>query len=475
MKLQQIFSNVESGELVRGITNDSRVISKGMIFVAIKGQFSDGHDYLSIAKEKGAIAAVVSEVNHEIDLIQIPTKHPISEMARVASLINGTQESEQIFIGVTGTDGKTTTASLIQEFLAPEVAVGYIGTSGITYGDVSLSPQLTTPMPDVLHETFRHMREKNVGVVAMEVSSHAQVLGRSDYIPFDIAIFTNLSHDHLDFHHTMDAYFNAKAKIFANLDESGFAIINGDDAYGKMIDTKARKIYYGFEENNDIVARNIKYGPKGTEFTLSIFKEEFQVTVKLVADFNVQNILAIVSLAKAIGMDNQSIINKIATLKPVKGRMQLIDCGQEFTVLIDMAHAPNSMTKVLEFLNETKQKDKKLYCVFGCAGDRDKEKRPVMMGIGTALADYAIITEDDPHSERVEAIVSDMIQSNKDTNFEIILNREEAIKKAIKLASAGDIVAILGRGSEEEIPRHDETIKFSDIEFTSEYLNKLKV
>lgn len=455
---------------VNAVTNDSREVKPGTLFVAIQGRYFDGHDYLQEVMDKGAVGAIVSKRCESVSLPQFVTDDVMREMARCSNIVYGTNTYNATFVGVTGTDGKTTTATLVSQFMQKWHQTGYIGTSGIMFGDTFIEPTLTTPLPPVLHQSFKMMRDTGVDYIAMEASSHAQDMGRDAHIPYTRAIFTNLTPDHLDYHETMDNYFHAKETIFRNLPNDGYAIINGDDAYGRKIQTDAQIIYYGMSENNDVYASDIQYHPQGTTFTLHLKDEVCEIKTQLVADFNVYNILALASLAHCEGISLFDIKTEVEQLMPVEGRMQVINQGQDFGLIVDMAHAPNSVEKVLTFARE--MTDGQIIAITGCDGDRDRTKRPVIARICAELATHTIFTEGDTYSEYVEDIVKEMVDGidTEKTNYEIEYDRGMAIQKAIQMAKSGDVIFVLGRGSEEYIPRRGEKIPFNDITKSIEYV-----
>lgn len=467
--LNILFEQAEAIE-VKAVTNDSREVRPGTLFVAISGRYFDGHDYLQDVMDNGAVGAIVSQKRDDVAIPQFVVSDVMREMARCSSIVYGTDTYEATFVGVTGTDGKTTTATLISQFMQRWHKTGYIGTSGITFGDTFIEPTLTTPLPPVLHQSFRMMRETGVDYIAMEASSHAQAMGRDAHIPYTRAIFTNLTPDHLDYHETMEQYFEAKQTIFKKLPKTGFAIINGDDAYGRKIQTDAHIVYYGFDTNNDVYASDIQYHGQGTTFTLHLKSESCEIETQLVADFNVYNILALASLAMCEGISIDEIKAEIEKLQPVEGRMQVINQGQDFGLIVDMAHAPNSIEKVLMFAK--KMTSGNIIAITGCDGDRDRTKRPVIAQICTRLATHTILTEGDTYSEYVEDIVAEMIAGIDDTksNYEVEYDRGQAIQKAIAMANPGDVIFVLGRANEAYIPRRGEKIPFNDITKSIEYL-----
>lgn len=467
--LDKLFVGAQPIE-VKAVTNDSRLVEPGTLFVAIAGRYFDGHDYLLDVMEKGAVGAIVTKQDETLELPQFQVDDVMREMARCSSIVYQTNMHQATFVGVTGTDGKTTTATLIAEFMKKWHQTGYIGTSGITFGDTFIEPTLTTPLPPVLHASFQKMRQVGVDYIAMEASSHAQEMGRDAYIPYTRAIFTNLTPDHLDYHETMGKYFHAKETIFRNLPRDGYAIINGDDVYGRQIKTSAHIVYYGLDMHNDVHASNIQYHAQGTTFTLHLKEEQCEIHTQLVADFNVYNILALAALAMCEGISLAEIKTQVELLQPVEGRMQVIHEGQDFGLIVDMAHAPNSVEKVLTFAS--KMTDGQIIAITGCDGDRDRTKRPVIARICTERATHTIFTEGDTYGEYVEDIVAEMVAGIDTTkqNYEIEYDRGKAIEKAIAMAKPGDVIFVLGRANEEYIPRRGEKIPFNDITKSIEYL-----
>jgi len=327
--------------------------------------------------------------------------------------------------------------------------VGYIGTNGIRYADVRYEPVNTTPNARDLQATFADMLKRGVRNVSLEVSSHALALNRVDYCKFKAAIFTNLTPEHLDFHSSMEDYFEAKYRLFTMLEDDGYAIINIDDEYGVRIADRLRKsgtnlFTYAINCPADFTAKNIKQSQAGTHFTLSFENENYQVVTPTLGVFNVHNALGGIAAVVSAGLPIETAITAIRKLPIIDGRMELINAGQDFTVIVDYAHTPDSVEKILEFAQEMKKKAVRI--VIGCPGDRDRTKRPVMANLAVNGADDVVFTTDDPHSEDPVAILDEMVAGLGHENFEIVVDRKSAIKRVFEKANKDDVVIIAGRG-----------------------------
>ena len=353
--------------------------------------------------------------------------------------------------------------------------LGYIGTNGIRYNDVFIEPKNTTPEPLSLQQTFHNMVEAGVKNVAIEVSSHALELHRVDYCRFKVALFTNLTPEHLDFHPTMDEYFEAKYKLFTMLTSDGYAIVNVDDEYGVRLVERVKanhsRVYtYAIEAEADFKAMDVTMTTSGTTFTLKSPVGEYEVKTPLLGTFNVHNALGAMASAYAAGMPMEQIVDLMTKLSPVDGRMEIINEGQDFTVIVDYAHTPDGVEKVLEFVNDIKQNSVKV--VIGCPGDRDRTKRPVIAKLSVDYADDVIFTTDDPHSEDPEDILNEMTQGMSESHYEVIVDRIKAIEAAINKAQKNDIVLIAGRGHEKVQYWKSGNIELDDREVAKEILRK---
>lgn len=475
MNIKLLF-DVEFDLEVTGIATDNRRVQPGDLFVCIKGYTVDGHAFAKQAQEAGAVAIVCEHLIEGIEIPQIIVEDTKVELPRLAHLIfNKPTEQLQLF-GLTGTNGKTTTAYILEHLLGGfEGHVGYIGTNGIRYNDVFIEPKNTTPEPLSLQQTFHNMVEAGVQNVAIEVSSHALELHRVDYCRFKVALFTNLTPEHLDFHPTMDEYFEAKYKLFTMLTPDGYAIVNVDDEYGVRLVERVKanhsRVYtYAIEAEADFKAMDVTMTTSGTTFTLKSPVGEYEVKTPLLGTFNVHNALGAMASAYAAGMPMEQIVDLIAKLSPVDGRMEIINEGQDFTVIVDYAHTPDGVEKVLEFVNDIKQNSVKV--VIGCPGDRDRTKRPVIAKLSVDYADDVIFTTDDPHSEDPEDILNEMTQGMSESHYEVIVDRIKAIEAAINKAQKNDIVLIAGRGHEKVQYWKSGNIELDDREVAKEILRK---
>ena len=461
---------------VTGIATDNRRVQPGDLFVCIKGYTADGHSFAKQAEEAGAVAIVCEHTIENIGIPQIIVADTKVELPRLAHLIFNKPTEKLNLFGLTGTNGKTTTAYILEHLLGGfEGHVGYIGTNGIRYNDVFIEPKNTTPEPLSLQQTFNQMVDEGVKNVAIEVSSHALELHRVDYCRFKVALFTNLTPEHLDFHPTMDEYFEAKYKLFTMLTPDGYAIVNLDDEYGVRLVNRIRAVHqrvytYGIDTDADFKAMNVTMTTSGTAFTLKSPVGEYEVKTPLLGTFNVHNALGAMASAYAAGMPMEQIVNLIAKLSPVDGRMEIINEGQDFTVIVDYAHTPDGVEKVLEFVNDIKQNSVKV--VIGCPGDRDRTKRPVIAKLSVDYADDVIFTTDDPHSEDPEDILNEMTQGMEESHYEVIVDRIKAIEAAINKAQKNDIVLIAGRGHEKVQYWKSGNIELDDREVAKEILRK---
>ena len=475
MNIKLLF-DVEFDLEVTGIATDNRRVQPGDLFVCIKGYTVDGHAFAKQAQEAGAVAIVCEHLIEGIEIPQIIVEDTKVELPRLAHLIfNKPTEKLQLF-GLTGTNGKTTTAYILEHLLGGfEGHVGYIGTNGIRYNDVFIEPKNTTPEPLSLQQTFHNMVEAGVQNVAIEVSSHALELHRVDYCRFKVALFTNLTPEHLDFHPTMDEYFEAKYKLFTMLTSDGYAIVNVDDEYGVRLVERVKanhsRVYtYAIEAEADFKAMDVTMTTSGTTFTLKSPVGEYEVKTPLLGTFNVHNALGAMASAYAAGMPMEQIVDLMTKLSPVDGRMEIINEGQDFTVIVDYAHTPDGVEKVLEFVNDIKQNSVKV--VIGCPGDRDRTKRPVIAKLSVDYADDVIFTTDDPHSEDPEDILNEMTQGMSESHYEVIVDRIKAIEAAINKAQKNDIVLIAGRGHEKVQYWKSGNIELDDREVAKEILRK---
>jgi UDP-N-acetylmuramoyl-L-alanyl-D-glutamate--2,6-diaminopimelate ligase len=453
---------------ISAIENDNRKVVEGSLFICLKGYTVDGHDFAKSAVDKGAVA-VIAEKPIELNVPVIIVKDTFRAMAILADAFYGQPSHHLHLIGITGTNGKTTTSHLIEKIFADQKKnTGLIGTMYTKMLDEIFENKNTTPESLTLQKTFRSMVDKEIGVTVMEVSSHALDLGRVHGCDFDIAVFTNLSQDHLDHHETMEAYKHAKGLLFSQLGNSfqinkpKYAVLNTDDLtyndYKKI--TSAHIITYGIENEADIKAENIKMTAKGTSFDILFNNQKYPITIQLAGMFNVYNVLASVAVALVSNIEMSHIITSLEDIKGVSGRFELVDAGQDFSVIVDYAHTPEALENVLKTIKQFA--DKNIFVVVGCGGDRDKTKRPLMAKIACQYGTHPIFTSDNPRSENPYAILMDMEKGVQGEVFQTIEDRKKAIEYAIQHARQGDVVLIAGKGHETYQMVGDQIFDFDD-------------
>ena len=436
---------------------DSRKVKKGDTFIALRGVDTDGHDYILKAISNGASKVICEEGNYDVETIIVPdTRDYLANYLK-----DGFKEirDKVKIIGLTGTNGKTTTAFLIHEaFYLLGVKAAYIGTIGFYMHDKIRSLNNTTPDLFDLYSMFYEAYEKGAKVIVLEVSSQGISYGRVRGILFDMAIFTNLTPDHLDYHKTMENYALAKQELFKHVKDC--AIVNGDDDYKDyyLLDNN-KNITYGFNVN-DYQIKDYKMSHQGTIFTyVNPLKQEFVVKTPLIGKYNLYNLMGVIVSLKEYGFSDDNIVSILKNLKAPNGRMDIIPYHNN-SIIIDYAHTPDAIEKIIRTVKEVTHG--KIITVFGCTGDRDRMKRPVMMQLVTNLSDYAIVTSDDLHNESFVHILNDMLENNKNTNYEVISDRVCAINKGISLLKENDVLLILGKGHEEFMILKDEKIPMND-------------
>jgi len=468
---------------VNNLVLDSRKVMQGDLFIAINGEEVNGIDYINAAVKAGAVAVLWdspvdsipyswSSINKNVPVIAVVNlKEKLGEL--VSRFYNEPSRKLDI-VGVTGTNGKTSCVNFIAQALADDKKCGLIGTLGTgIYPEIAKGTH-TTPDVITVHKTLSDFVRQNASHSAIEVSSHALTQGRVDAVQFNTAIFTNLTQDHLDYHGTMDAYLNEKLKLF-QLSELQKAIINSDDpgAGDVIAAAKGKKVItYSTKDSNttaDLFASNIQFNNDITKFVLNTQKGSVSVETYLVGDFNISNLLAVSAYLIEQGYSLELISQKIKSMKPVEGRMQKIETPGAATIIIDFAHTPDALEKVLKTLRE--KFSGKLTCVFGCGGERDKEKRSQMGSIAEEYADLIVLTNDNPRGESAEAIVSQIEQGivNKE-NVIIELDRKKAIAKAIGNTATTGCVLIAGKGHENYQIIGHKKINFSDVDAAREVL-----
>ncbi len=447
-----LVGNTTAGVTLRSIVTDSRDASDGSLFFALPGTKADGTTFAADAVQRGAKAIVTLREVPNIDVAQIVVPDVRNALARIAKRWYGTPEDDLLMIGVTGTNGKTTTVGMIRTVAeSGGYVAGSIGTLGVMLGSESL-PQTasrpTTPEAHELRQMLGTLRDRGAKLVAMETTSHALSLDRVWGMRFDVAVFTNLTRDHLDFHGTFDEYFAAKSRLFRELGENAAAVINIDNEYGRQLVamTKARVLTYGMSPNADIHPIDMRDTPR-IDGRVHTPIGEVVVSMDLVGGFNVENMLATIGVSVAIDMTPKQISDGLRRVKPLPGRFEPVTIGQDFTVIVDYAHTPDALENVLR--EARRMTNGRVICAVGCGGDRDRVKRPIMGEIATRLADYTVFTSDNPRTEDPESIIDEIVAgANGGHPFDRIESRRAALRRVIDMAKPGDVVMIPGKGHE---------------------------
>lgn len=462
---------------VNKIEFDSRKVQENDVFVAIRGTLSDGHDFIEKAINLGAVA-VVCDIFPDViitGITYIQVKDTNSALAFMSTNFYENPSSKLKLVGITGTNGKTTIASLLyQLFKKAGYKVGLLSTVKILVDEVEYKATHTTPDSLTINYYLNEMIEMGCEYCFMEVSSHGIHQKRTDGLHFDGGVFTNLSHDHLDYHPTFAEYRDVKKSFFDYLPKTAFALTNIDDKNGLVMlqNTQARKLTYALKSYADYKAQILENQLTGLLLKIN----DNEVWVKLIGTFNAYNLLAIYGTAVELGLERLEVLRLVSELESVSGRFQFIVSKANITAIVDYAHTPDALENVLITINDIRTKNEQLITVVGCGGDRDKTKRPIMGNIGSALSDKIIITSDNPRTEDSKIIIADIEAGVEPQNYKKVLSiedRKQAIKTACQLANANDIILIAGKGHEtyQEINgvRHD----FDDMKIVKEILEQL--
>jgi UDP-N-acetylmuramoyl-L-alanyl-D-glutamate--2,6-diaminopimelate ligase len=453
----------------RRVQYDSRQVEQGDLFVAVKGTHVDGHAYLRQASERGALAAVVETVSPDAALAQVRVPDSRRALAVLAAEETGHPSREMVLVGVTGTNGKTTTTHLIRKGLAARgEKAGVIGTVGYAFeGEETPAPH-TTPEAPELSRLLRRWRDRGATAVAMEVSSHALSLQRTYGVAFDAGVFTNLTQDHLDFHETMETYREAKSRLFraearGDRTKKFTGVVNMDDEAGRWIRDHGDPPFlgYGVRSAAEVTAEDVRFDPAGTRLRIRTAHGHFPVALRLRGAFNVENALAAFAGLIAVGTEPRTAALALGTVASVPGRLEPVEAGQPFQVLVDYAHTPDALSRALDAVRVTKPR--RLLCVFGCGGDRDRGKRPLMGAAAVRGADLVFITSDNPRGEDPRAIVAEIEAGARGgAPTRVIVDRQEAIEAAVNEAGENDALLIAGKGHETYQILGDRTIPFDD-------------
>ena len=466
-KILQKVSDEINGE---DLEFDSRKIKQGDVFIALEGSIVDGHTFISKAIENGAKTVLVEKDVDKVEGINYFLVDGLREkMGIIASNFYGYPQNQLKIVGVTGTNGKTTTTYILESILG-EKNVARIGTVEYKIGDEIIPAPNTTPSSLEIIKICKKALEKNIKYLIMEVSSHGLDIGRVNMLRFEVGIFTNLTLDHLDYHKTMENYYLAKRKLFDLVKDKKNSIINIDDEYGKRYLEYTNGISYGIGQG-DIQGEIKQITREGQEVTIKIFEKEYKINLRLLGRYNLSNLLGAIGAVKTLGLSDEEIISKIPLIHGAPGRFEPVKIDRDFTVIVDYAHTGDALENILKSINEFKTN--RVITVFGCGGDRDKTKRPIMGGIAEKYSDIVIVTSDNPRTEDPEEIIKDIVVGLTKENHIIEIHREKAIEKAISLAEKNDIILIAGKGHENYQVIGREKIHFDDKEEVIKAIKKL--
>jgi UDP-N-acetylmuramoyl-L-alanyl-D-glutamate--2,6-diaminopimelate ligase len=457
---------------VESIAYDSRRVQRNGLFVALRGEKSNGHDFIGQAIEKGAAVIVAERAERNSRATCVVVENTRTAVADLAARFYNFPGRKLKLAGVTGTNGKTTTTFLIKHICDKAgLRSGLLGTVRYEIGERVLPAARTTPESLDLQELLAQIRDAGCKAAALEVSSHALAQERTRNLEFDVAVFTNLTQDHLDFHGTMENYFGAKAKLFEQLPQqekkkNPVAVINIDDRYGRKliekIDTKVSVVTFGTGIKADFRASNYRMEFGGTSYQLDARGKSYLVRVPLIGRFNVANSVAALAAANALGIGLREAVLSLGKSPQVPGRLEMVPAKRQFQVFVDYAHTPDALLNALKTLRELDPR--RLIVVFGCGGNRDREKRPLMGAVADQNADHAIVTSDNPRSEDPDKIILEIEKGFRGNHFEKITDRTQAISRAIEIARSRDIVLIAGKGHENYQEFANHTVPFEDIQ-----------
>ncbi len=479
MKLTELLDGIDAARIIgsehlniTGIAFNSIEVKPGNIFVCITGFKTDGHKYAEDAISRGAIAVMAERDISALGVTCVLCDNTRLALAKAAANFYGHPERKFRLIGITGTNGKTTTTYLVKSVLESlGHKVGLIGTNQNMIGTEVIPSKHTTPDSLELMQLFSRMAEKGAEYVVMEVSSHSLALDRVTACTFDVGAFTNITQDHLDFHETMEKYLEAKGILYkisktgvVNIDDSGAEYLLGASACDKMLT-------YGIENDCDLRAYDVKLSEKGVAFSVRYNGEEFPVELGIPGEFSVYNALTAIGCLVAAGIDMRQAVDGLKSARGVKGRVEVVETGRDFSVIIDYAHTPDGLYNVISTIRGFCKG--RIITVFGCGGDRDASKRPKMGKIAALLSDFCVVTSDNPRTEDPEKIVAEVVEGVRMGNCEytVVTNRFEAIEYALDHAKSDDVVLLAGKGHETYQILSDRTINFDEREIVKKLLN----
>jgi UDP-N-acetylmuramoyl-L-alanyl-D-glutamate--2,6-diaminopimelate ligase len=473
-------------QAITSVTDDSRSVVPGSLFVAVKGERVNGHRYVEQAITAGAAAIVAEESVERKSLPFVKVADSRKALGLIGSRFHGDPSARLTMIGVTGTNGKTTTTYLCKALLeGMGRRVGLIGTVVYQIGSETIAASHTTPGALELQALLAKMAEVDMDSVVMEVSSHALAMDRTSGCEYDVAVFTNLTQDHLDYHRTMEEYFQAKLRLFTTLGQGNKrgqrAVVNVDDPRGAQVRAACRVPVWGFgiKSRADLQAQDLRLSMNGSAFTAATPAGTFPVESRLVGEHNVYNLLGAIAVALHAGATHDQVQEAVASLTNVPGRFERVTAGQDFTVVVDYAHTEDALVRLLTAAQALKSR--RIITVFGCGGDRDRGKRPKMGRAAVEYSDVVVLTSDNPRTEdplailrEVEAGVQEALRGRPNVDYHLIPDRREAITAAVRLAKAGDIVLIAGKGHEDYQILGTNKVHFDDREVAREAIQHLR-
>jgi UDP-N-acetylmuramoyl-L-alanyl-D-glutamate--2,6-diaminopimelate ligase len=487
MKLPELINELSAvkvtgkplNEVVTGIEYDSRKVKKNSVFVAVKGFKSDGHKFIREALNNGAIAIVMDDDDSASDVLfrhsssaKILVSDSRTSLAEISNHYFGHPSGKLSLIGITGTNGKTTTSYFIKNIMETSgYKTGMVGTISNYIGNKIFESKLTTPEANEMNGMLFQMVNEGCKYAVMEVSSHSLALKRVLGLNYNSTIFTNITAEHLDFHHDFNNYLEAKKILFDSVNESSFVVYNSDDSNSNEIlkDCKAKKYSYGTISSPDFLIKQIEYNLSGTSFSINYKENDYNIETSLVGDFNAYNACAAFAISKLHGLEDDLILTGIKNTPQIPGRFEIIKQGNK-SVVVDYSHSPDSLEKALRAIHKLNQIGSEIITVFGCGGNRDKMKRPEMGKIATMLSHKVIITSDNPRDEDPFKIIDGIKSGISKDNFDVIENREEAIKNAIENSDDSSIILIAGKGHEDYQDIKGLRSHFSDREVAEKYL-----
>ncbi len=452
--------------MISGIADDSRLVKEGYLFVATKGFNVDHFDYIDMAISNGAVAIIVDrEVEVGVPAVVVSDVNDLFPI--LCQRFYDINPNEFKLIGITGTDGKTTSATLVRQLLLPDYNIAYIGTNGVDVSNEHFNTSNTTPCISELYECLYKIKQFDCKTVVMEVSSEALLHKRVAGLKFDIVAFTNITEDHLNIHKTIENYRNSKFSLVNYLNDGGVAFVNGDDENCRKL-TCDKMSTFGFDSKNNFTIFDVNYGTDYTDFKIKSNEKIYSISCPMLGKYNVYNVTLAFLIGLRFKISVEVLIDRIKNIKTIVGRREKINFGQNYDIILDYAHTLNGISCILDSVVNYK----KIITVTGAAGGREKEKRVKIGKVVLEKSDLVIFTMDDPRYESVDQIIDDMIGDYKGTNFLRINDRKQAIFKAFELAKAGDVVLVLGKGRDNYMAIEDKRIPYCDYDVICEFFSK---